>query len=173
MNRGKLQVFIEDNIGKSYGDMYKYGMVLLGTRYRGGVEGQPSPGVEVSLAIPQGFGFSMIVETDLIGTAVDFFEWLTDKFFPAMNEKWAEIKEDKHGTQEHHNEQWYEVKACMQCPLKYKTGTLRMCSLGSGEIPQAGIHRNCRVIRPYVKLMACKQTGYRTLSEVEEKNDCP
>ena len=87
MSNGKLQVFIEENIGKGYGDMYKYDMVLLGTRYRGGIEGQYGPGVEVSFAIPQGLVFSMIVDTDLIGTTVDFFVWLTDKFFPALKSR--------------------------------------------------------------------------------------
>lgn len=50
-------------------------------------------------------------------------------------------------------ESWQEVKGCMQCPLRYKTGEHRMCSLGFGEIPSTGIHRECRVIRPYLKLM--------------------
>ena len=93
MNNRKLQAFIEENIGKKYGDEYKYDMILLGTRYRGGIEGQPAHGIEVSVAIPQGYVFSMVVETDMVSTAVDFYVWLVYNFFPAMHKKWAEMRE--------------------------------------------------------------------------------
>ena len=89
----QLQVFIEENIGKKYGDKYKYDMVMLATRYRGGYEGQWGPGVEVSFAIPQGLTFTMQVETDAVDTVVDFFEWLTQEFFPAMNKCFAKHEE--------------------------------------------------------------------------------
>lgn len=88
----ELQVFIEENIGKDYGDDFRFCSIILTTRYRGGLEGEYGPGVEVWFALPQGLSFGMCVETELIESHVEFFRWLCEKFAPGLNK---EIKKGK------------------------------------------------------------------------------
>ena len=84
MREKELQDFIEDNIGKKYGDEFKYGMINLATWYRGGMDGKYGPSVEICTALPWGFYFSMLAETKSVGNRVSFFEWISEEFVPAF-----------------------------------------------------------------------------------------
>ena len=83
----ELQIFVEENIGKEYGDDFKFGSIILTTRYRGGVEGEYNHGIEVYFNAPQGLSFGLIAETESIESHVEFFKWICEEFVPELNKE--------------------------------------------------------------------------------------
>lgn len=78
-----LQTFIEQNVGKSFGDKYLFGNILLNTRFCRST--QPEL-VEVCLVLPW-TNFSDCLDTGKVTNHIEFYEWLNDKFFPLAKKR--------------------------------------------------------------------------------------
>jgi len=73
-----LQTFIEQNVGKKFGDKYIFGNILLDTRFCRNT--QPEL-VEITLNLPWA-SFSECLDIHKISDNIEFYKWLNEKFVP-------------------------------------------------------------------------------------------
>lgn len=81
-----LQVFIEQNAGKDFGDKYLFENVFINTRFSRATEPHL---VEVCLHLPW-INFSDCFDSRKIRNNIDFHKWLVNIFFPLAKEKISE-----------------------------------------------------------------------------------
>jgi len=78
-----LQSFIEQNVGKRFGDKYLFDSMLLNTRFCR--QTQPEL-VEVSLRLPW-ISFADCLDSREVQSNIDFYNWLIESFFPLAEKR--------------------------------------------------------------------------------------